>query len=354
VQAPREYIDRYKDAYEKGWDVIRSERFARQKALGIIPKDAVLTPRDPSIPAWDTLTPAQQKVFARYMAVYAGFLEHADAQIGRLTEYLKSAGQYDNTVIVFMSDNGPTIEGGPNGRFAIQSPVTTVDQMLARLDEIGGPTSSPTYPRGWAPVGAAPFAKWKNTLYAGGVRAPLIVSWASGIRDRGAVRDQFVEVQDITPTVLDIAGIRPPDVVDGVKQLEMAGRSIRPTFTDRRAKTRDTQILLLGTSRAIRSGGWKAVSTHTPGTSFDADKWELFHTDEDYSEAIDVADRYPGKLKELQGRWQTEAERLGALPLVEGGRGRRGQVNAEQVAAAHLGARRRSSLPMPRSIRRLP
>jgi arylsulfatase A-like enzyme len=328
VQAPKAYIDRYQDAYDKGWDAIREERFARQKTMGIIPKDAVLTPRDSSIPAWETLTPTEKKVFARYMAVYAGFLEHADAQIGRLIDYLRAAGQYDNTAIFFMSDNGPTIEGGPNGRFALQSPVSTVDQMLEHLDEIGGPSSSPTYPRGWAAASAAPFAKWKNTLYAGGVRAPLIVSWPGVIRDRGAIRDQFVEMEDITPTALDIVGIKPPDVVDGVKQLPMAGRSIRATLTDDRAQTRDAQILMLGTSRAIRSKGWKAVSTHKPGTSFETDTWELFHTDVDYSEAKDVAAQYPDTLKELQALWQSEAERLGALPLVEG-RGRGGDGNSE-------------------------
>jgi arylsulfatase len=255
VQAPKAYIDRYQDAYDKGWDAIREERFARQKKMGMIPKDAVLTPRDSSIPAWQTLTPTQKKVYAQYMAVYAGFLEHADAQIGRLIDFLKGAGQYDNTIIFFMSDNGPTIEGGPNGRFALQSPVSTVDQMLEHLDEIGGPSSSPTYPRGWTAASAAPFAKWKNTLYAGGVRAPLIVSWPGVIRDHGTIRDQFVEMEDITPTALDIVGIKPPDVVDGVTQLPMAGRSIRATLTDHRAKTRDTQTLMLGTSRAIRSKG---------------------------------------------------------------------------------------------------
>ncbi len=328
VQAPKAYIDRYKDAYDKGWDAIREERFARQKKMGMIPKDAVLTPRDSSIPAWETLTPTQKKVYAQYMAVYAGFLEHADAQIGRLIDYLKGAGQYDNTIIFFMSDNGPTIEGGPNGRFALQSPVSTVDQMLEHLDEIGGPSSSPTYPRGWTAASAAPFAKWKNTLYAGGVRAPLIVSWPGVIRDHGTIRDQFVEMEDITPTALDIVGIKPPDVVDGVKQLPMAGRSIRATLTDHRAKTRDTQILMLGTSRAIRSKGWKAVSTHKPGTSFETDTWALFHTEVDYSEAKDVAAQYPDQLKELQALWQSEAKRLGALPLVEG-RGRGGEGNSE-------------------------
>jgi arylsulfatase len=275
-------------------------------------------------------TATEKKVFARYMAVYAGFLEHADAQIGRLIKYLKTAGQYDNTAIFFMSDNGPTIEGGPNGRFALQSPVSTVEQMLEHLDEIGGPSSSPTYPRGWATASAAPFAKWKNTLYAGGVRAPLIVSWPGEIRDRGTVRNQFVEMQDITPTALDLAGVKPPDVVDGVTQLPMAGRSIRATLADGRARTRETQILLLGTSRAIRSDGWKAVSTHTPGMSFESDKWELFHTDADYSEVKDVAARHPDKLKQLQALWQSEAERLGALPLVEGrGRGRGGEGVSE-------------------------
>jgi arylsulfatase len=339
VQAPKAYIDKYKDVYEVGWDRIREQRFARQKQLGIIPADAVLTPRDPSIPAWDSLTETQKTVYARYMADYAGFLEHADVQIGRLVDYLKASGHYDDTVIFFMADNGPTTEGGPNGRFSLQRDVTTVDQMLARIDDIGGPASSPTYPAGWATASATPFMKWKSTPYGGGVRAPLIVTWPGVVRDTKTVRTQFVEMEDITPTALDIAGVTPPATIDGVPQMAMAGRSIRATFTDPHAKTRDTQIFMLGTSRALRHDGWKAVATHTPKTSFDDDVWQLYHSAVDYSEAKDVAAEFPGKLKELKALWQSQAEQYGALPLLErpGGRGR-GRPAGPGGAAGRVGS----------------
>jgi arylsulfatase len=317
VQAPKAYIDKYKGVYEKGWDKLREERFARQKQMGIIPADAALTPRDASIPPWDSLSPIQKTVYARYMADYAGFLEHADAQIGRLLEYLKASGQYDNTVIFFMSDNGPTSEGGQDGRFAPQTDIKTLDQVLAHIDEIGGPTSSPTYPAGWATAGSTPFVKWKNTPYGGGVRAPLIVTWPGVIRDGGTIRTQFVEIEDITPTALDIAGVTPPAAIGGEEQMAMAGKSIRSTFTDPKAATRDTQIFMLGTSRALRHDGWKAVATHTPGTSFDEDTWELYHSEVDYAESKDVAAQYPDKLAELKALWQSEAKKYGALPMIE-------------------------------------
>jgi arylsulfatase len=338
VQAPKEYIDRYRGVYEKGWDVLRAETFARQKKMGLIPADAVLTPRPPNVPAWDSLSELQKTVYARYMANYAGFMEHADAQIGRLVAYLKEAGQFDNTLLFYMHDNGPA-GGNPDGSFSScagalptecgGAGVTTVEQVAARLDDLGGPNSSPSNPLGWAHLGATPFQQWKNSAHAGGVRSPLIISWPATIRDRGAIRSQFVELVDLTPTVLDVAGIQAPGEFNGVEQFEMAGRSIRPTFTDARAETRKTQIFLLGTQRAVRHNGWKAVATHQPGTSFDQDTWQLFHTEKDYSEATNVAAQYPEKLAELKTVWQSEARRLGAFPLMDGGgrgRGRGGEA----------------------------
>ena len=173
---------------------------------------------------------------------------------------------------------------------------------------------------------------------AGLATTDLNVPHTRAIRQRGAIRDQFVEVEGITPTALDIAGVKPPAVVGGVTQLSMAGRSIRATLSDGRAKTRGTQILMLGTSRALRSNGWKAVSTHEPGTRFETDTWELFHTDVDYSEVKDLATQYPDKLRQLQALWQSEAERLGAVPLVESrGRGGEGNSEAAEVRRFALG-----------------
>lgn len=325
LQVPKEYIDRYTGVYERGWDRLREERFERQKEIGIIPKDARLSPRSEENPAWESLTPAQRKVYARFMATYAGFLEHADEQIGRLVDYLKESGQYDDTLIFLISDNGATPEGGMTGRFRVGGWATGIEQMLARLDEVGSPASEPVYQRPWAWVGATPFQKYKSTPYGGGVRDPLIVTWPAGIRDRGVVRSQFVEVMDITPTVLDVLGIGAPAVVAGVPQMEMQGRSVRGTFTDPRASTRAVQFFELYGNRAIRSGGWRAIATHENGTSFDRDRWELYDLDHDFSESTDIAARYPEKLRELQALWRSEAEKYNGLPILESSRGYRGE-----------------------------
>jgi arylsulfatase len=258
------------------------------------------------------------------MATYAGFLEHADEQVGRLVAYLKASGQYDDTLIFFISDNGATPEGGVRGKFAHPFVDTTsLAGMLARLDDLGSERSEPVYQRPWAWLGSTPFQKYKSTPYGGGVRDPLIVTWPAGIRARGAIRSQFAEVMDITPTVLDILGIEAPSALAGVPQMAMQGRSIRATFDDPRAPTRTTQFFRLGANRAMRHGGWRAIATHRPGTGFAQDRWELYDLDRDFSEAIDVAARYPDKLRELQALWQSEAGQYGALPLVEPTRGAR-------------------------------
>jgi arylsulfatase len=328
LQVPKEYIDRYAGVYDQGWDRLREARFERQKEIGIIPRDARLSPRGKENPAWDGRTPEQKKVYARYMATYAGFLEHADEQIGRLIAYLKESGQYDDTLIFLISDNGATSEGGLTGRFRVGGGAggsTGIEQMLARLDEVGSPTSEPMYQRPWAWVGATPFQKYKSTPYGGGVRDPLIVTWPAGIRDRGAVRSQFVETMDLTPTVLDILGIEAPRVFAGVPQMELQGKSIRRTFTDPRAPTRTVQFFELYGNRAIRSDGWRAIATHENGTSFDRDHWELYDLNRDFSESTDVAAEHPEKLRELQALWHSEAAKYNGLPILESSRGYRGE-----------------------------
>jgi arylsulfatase len=329
LQVPEEYIDRYEGVYERGWDRLREERFERQKEIGIIPRDARLSPRSEENPAWDGLTPAEKKVYARFMATYAGFLEHADEQIGRLVAYLKETGQYDDTLIFLISDNGATPEGGLTGRFRVGggrgADAMGIGQMLARLDEVGSPASEPMYQRPWAWLGATPFQKYKSTPYGGGVRDPLIVTWPAGIRDRGAVRPQFVDAIDITPTVLDVLGIQAPEVFAGVPQMALQGRSIRQTFADPRAPTRTVQFFELYGNRAIRSDGWRAIATHENGTSFDRDRWELYDLSHDFSESVDVAARYPEKLEELQALWRSEAAKYNGLPILESNRGYRGE-----------------------------
>jgi arylsulfatase A-like enzyme len=323
IQVPQRYIDKYAGVYEKGWDRIREERFARQKQLGIIPVDAVLTERHDDDPAWDDLTPVERTVYARFMATYAGFIEHTDEQIGRLINFLKDAGQYENTLIFIMSDNGAAPEAGVDGNFTRPyGPDITVQEMLGRLEDLGTERSSALYQRPWARVGGTPFKKYKLWPFAGGVRDPLIISWPAVIRDHGAIRSQFVHVIDITPPVLDILGIKAPDKIDGVEQMDMHGTSIFQTFNNPDAPNpRMTQFFCMRGNRAIYHNGWRAIAVHENGTDFEADNWELYHIEQDFSEEINVAEQYPEKLQELKDLWWSEAEKYGALPLFEWGFG---------------------------------
>ncbi len=318
IQVPKRYIDKYVATYEKGWDKLREERFARQKELGIIPADAKLPPRNPGDPAWTDLTEQQRTVFTRFMAAYAGFLEHTDEQIGRLIAFLKEKKLFDNTAIFLISDNGGAPEAGNHGGF--QRPYgdrTTIEEMHRRLDELGSDKTQPMYPRPWAMVSSAPFKYYKLWPYAGGVQTPCLVSWPAGIKGKG-IRRQFVDVIDITPTVYDITGIQPPASFEGVCQMPLQGRSIRTTFDNPQAPDpRDTQYYELWGSRGIWHKGWKAVGIHQPGTSFDLDRWELYQVEKDFTESTDVAARHPAKLEEMKKLWWSEAAKNGALPLLE-------------------------------------
>ncbi|MDY6868161.1 MAG: arylsulfatase, partial [Chloroflexota bacterium] len=318
IQAPKEYIDKYKGVYDKGWDALRLERFNRQKQLGIIPKDAVLTASHPEDPSWDSLSKTEKDVFTRFMEVYAGFLEHTDAQVGRLINYLKEKDEYDDTIIFLMSDNGAAPEAGIEGNF--EHPYggsMTVQEMHDRLDDLGTDNSSALYQRPWARLGAVPFKRYKLWPYGGGVRDPLIVTWPGVIKDSGAIRTQFVETIDITPTVFDILNIEVPKEFNGVEQLDIHGESILDTFTDPQASTRTTQFFVMRGNRAIYHDGWKAITIHENGTDFEDDTWELYHVKEDFSESVDLSAQYPEKLEELKALWWSEAEKYGALPIVE-------------------------------------
>lgn len=321
IQAPRAYIEKNLGKYEQGWDAVRKARLERQIAMGLVPPGTTLPPRNPGDRAWDALSADEKTVYARYMAVYAAFIEHADAQVGRLVAYLKASGQFENTLIVLASDNGAPPEAGPQGSFTY--PYGDVGRLsiadsLARLDELGTERSMPLYQREWAMASVTPFRFYKLSVYAGGVRDPLIVSWPKRIAARGEVRRQFVDVIDLTPTVLDVTGISAPDSHQGVRQMAMHGRSIAPTFANADAPDpRDTQYFELRANRAIWHDGWKAVATHRNGTSWDADTWELFDVRRDPAETSDLSARDPARLKQLQDLWWREARTYGVLPLTE-------------------------------------
>ena len=319
-QVPKSYIQAYHGEYNQGWDALRQERFARQKAMGIIPNNTDLPPREKGDAAWDSLDQQHQRVFARYMETYAAFITHTDEQIGRLVTYLKETNQYDNTLIMFATDNGAASEGGPNGGFrTAYMDKTTVAEMDKHLDEAGGPSTYMLYPRPWAYAGVTPFRRYKLWPYAGGIRTPLIISWPKVITEHGAIRQQYVQLVDLAPTMLDAAGTHFATSIDGVKQIPVAGQSILPTLTDANAKTRDTQYFELRGQRAITHGKWKAVAMHRLNTSFDDDQWELFDTQADYAEAHNVAKQYPEKLKELQALWWKEANRLSDPAVIKPG-----------------------------------
>jgi arylsulfatase len=318
-QAPVDYVNKYKETYAKGWDVIRAERFARQKTMGLIPANTVLPPRNPDDKAWADLTADEQKVYARYMAVYAAFIEHTDAQIGRFIDYLKQSGQFENTVIFFISDNGAAPEAGPEGAFT--SPYggrLSIAESLARLDDLGTERSEELYQRGWAMAGVSPFKKYKLSMQLGGVRDPLIITWPKTIpsASAGTIRSQFVDVIDLTPTVLDILGLQAPATFAGVPQMPMHGASILAAMRDPRAPApRDTQVFELRGERAIYHQGWRAVTVHRSGTSYDADKWELYDDTTDFAEVNDVSQKYPDRLQAMKDLWWSEARKYGILPL---------------------------------------
>jgi arylsulfatase len=252
------------------------------------------------------------------MAAFAGFLEHADEQIGRLVQHLKDKKLFDSTAIFLISDNGGAPEAGVNGSFYTPYGAnTSVHEMYEHLDELGTDKTKPGYQRPWAMASDTPFRFYKLWPYRGGVSTPLIVSWPNGIKSHG-LRRQYIDVIDITPTALDIAGVQPPEVFEGVCQIPLQGKSIRTTFDRPNVRSpRDTQYFELWGSRGIYHDGWSAIGIHKTGTSFSNDHWELYHVDEDFSQSTDLAAQYPAKLRELVALWWTEAAKNGALPLLE-------------------------------------
>ena len=322
-QSPPGWVERYQGRFDAGWDAWRDAALARQKASGVMPAHAELSPRPEWVPAWASLTPTEQRVYARYMEAFAAFLSHADAEIGRLITRLEQMGELDDTLIVAMSDNGASSEGGPvgslnDGRLWNALP-RTVEEADERLDEIGGPRIHNNYPWGWTVAGNTPFRRWKRETHEGGVADPLIIHWPRGIAARGEVRSQYVHAIDILPTLLEVIGVDAPGSVNGVEQRPIDGTSFAYTFDDARAPERHTSQYseMLG-CQAMYQDGWKAVTYHeiqvdTPG--LDQVTWELYDLRADPSECHDLAAAEPERLAAMIERWWAEAERNNVLPL---------------------------------------
>lgn len=319
-QAPREYIDRYSGRFDHGWDEERERVLARQIELGIVPPGTQLSPRDPEVPAWDTLEPDERRLYARLQEAFAGFMEHTDAQVGRLVDFLRTHRLLDNTVILLLSDNGASGEGGRDGtineyRYFLGLE-DSIDDALAQIDDIGGPWAHNQYPAGWALAGNTPLRYYKRFTHGGGVRAPLIVHWPGQMGDRPGTRPQFHHAIDVLPTILELAGVQAPRTHRGVEQLPVHGTSMRYSFADTGAPpARTRQYFETAGNRAIVDGEWKAVAAHRPGTAFNADRWELYDIARDVAEANDLSADEPERLRQLQEAWWEEAHRYGVLPL---------------------------------------
>lgn len=321
--APKEYIDKYRGKFDQGWDKTRQEWFENQKKLGVIPDHAELTERNELIRAWDELSDKEQKAYARSMEVFAGYLEHTDAQIGRLLDYLEMIGQLDETMIVFLSDNGTSAEGGQSGThnasmgFSIDNEdEAQVDRILRHYDDIGDEFSWPHYQMGWANCGNTPFQWYKTWVHNGGVKDPLIIRYPKVTSKPGSILPQYHHVSDITPTVLEILGFEKPEVIKGIHQRPLEGKSFLYAMEHPEEKERKhVQYYEMFGNRAIYKDGWKAVVNHAFSSDFKEDQWELYHVEEDFSEKYNVADHYPEKLEELKEEWLIEAAKYSVFPM---------------------------------------
>jgi arylsulfatase A-like enzyme len=320
-QSPLEYRERWRGKFDEGYGVVRERWFERQLELGIVPRGTVLAPRNPGVPPWEELGGNRQRFAARLQEAFAAMLEHTDAQIGRLVSFLESRGLLDETLLMVLSDNGASREGGPFGVMDewsfFNGQMEDIDELVAtRLDEIGGAHSHSNYPWGWAQAGNSPLRWYKQNTYGGGVRDPLVVHWPARITDAGGIRTQFCHAVDITPTVLEAVGVSCPEEFAGLPQIPMQGASIGSTFVDGAAPApRSVQYFEQMGHRGLWADGWKAVTYHEAGKPFDDDEWALYDLSEDFSECRDLAQSNPGKLRELIDAWWVEAGEHGVLPL---------------------------------------
>jgi arylsulfatase len=325
---PAEYAARYRGKFDAGWDRLREETLARQIKLGVVPAGTQLTARPPEIPAWDSMSADQKRLFTRQMEVYAGFAEHTDHEVGRLVQSLEEMGQMENTLFVYIvGDNGASAEGGPEGTFnemlALNGIVSDVSSQLGHLDEWGGPNTYPHFAVGWAHAMNTPFQWTKQVAsHFGGTRNGMVMHWPRRIQARGEVRSQFHHVIDIAPTVLEAATLPEPKSVNGTVQYPMDGVSMLYAAADPRAPgRRTTQYFEMFGNRGIYHDGWVAATRHSIPwlmaqlPSFAADTWELYHVAEDFSQARNLAAENPAKLQELQTLFEKEAIRNHVYPI---------------------------------------
>ncbi len=328
--APEEWIAKFKGQFDQGWDRVREQTFKRQKDVGVIPADAVLTPRPDSISAWSSLTADQKKLYARMMEVYAAALSYMDHQIDRILDVIDETGKLDNTLVIYIQgDNGSSAEGGPNGVLNEMTFFNAMredfDEVLKQMDKLGSEYTFNHFPAGWAHATDTPF-QWTKQIasHFGGTRNGLVISWPKRIQDKGGVRTQFHHVIDIMPTILEAVGLESPSMLNGVSQKPVEGVSMAYSFDDARAPSkRRTQYFEMLGNRAIYNDGWVACTTppEPPWSPVMATtdvldyEWELYNIAEDFTQANNLADQEPEKLRYLQDLFWVEAARYNVLPL---------------------------------------
>jgi arylsulfatase A-like enzyme len=319
-QAPADIIESYDETFARGWDVEREQRMARQKAMGIVPPETKMPARNDGVKAWDEHSADEKRLFTRLQSAFAGMLDHADRHLARLIGFLETAGVRDNTLILVLSDNGASQEGGPFGFVNAMGPYNFRPEPLAekvrKIDDIGGPASHNNFPHGWAMASNTPLRRYKQNTHGGGIRDPFVVSWPKRIAAKGELRHQFVHASDLVPTLLELVGVSAPADIAGLAQMPIEGESFARSIADPAAPAKSQpQYFEMFGHRGLWHQGWKAVSYHPPGTPFENDKWELFHLDWDFSEVHDLAGKEPERLAELVKLWWNEAEKHNVLPL---------------------------------------
>jgi arylsulfatase A-like enzyme len=339
--APKEWIEKYKGRFDMGYERYREIVLENQKKLGLVPQDTELPPINPyagatsgdgkpwpendTVRPWDSLSEDEKKLFSRMAEAYAGYSSFTDHHVGRLLDYLEETGQLENTIVVWVSDNGASAEGGPNGTVNennfFNSIIDSVEEQMRFYDEIGTEKTYNHYPTGWAMGFNTPFKLFKRySGHEGGTADAMMVSWPKGIKARAEVRHQYLHAIDIVPTIYDCLGITPPDTIKGYSQEPIHGASFRQTFENPSAPNpRDTQFYVMLGSRGIWHDGWLANTVHAPMTSgwghFEDDEWELYHLEIDRNQSHNLAEQHPDKLEELKKLWHEQAQKYNGLPL---------------------------------------
>jgi arylsulfatase len=338
-QAPKELIDHYDQVFRRGWDVERSERLARQISLGIVPDGTELPPRNDSVEPWSDMDAVSIQVAARLQAAYAAMLDHADQHLARLIDHLETSGQLDNTIIMVLSDNGASQEGGPLGFVNAMGPYNglpeSMENKFERIDDIGGPDTHSNFPWGWSMAANTPLRRYKQNTHGGGVRDPLVIHWPEQITNTG-LRHQFCHVSDIVPTLLECVDIESPASINGIQQKPLEGVSFASTLNDAEADSgKTTQYFEMFGHRGIVHEGWKAVAYHPPGTPYEDDNWELFNLVDDFNETNDLSQSEPERLQQMLDLWWEQAQMYQVLPLDD-----RFAERFAENAERHLGNRK--------------